>query len=148
ENMCVQSDGTIPAFYEAYVKQVQETIKNNARLEFEAIWREHHRTGVAISTLSDTLSVAITKLDEELQKTTLWDDRELRRSVFREALPKLLLEVVGLGKIEERVPEGYLRSIFGSYLASRFVYEFGASPSQFAFFDFMRARTERIAKSV
>ena len=147
ENMCVQSDGTIPPFYGAYVQQVQETIQNNARLEFEALWREHHRTGVPISVLSDTLSVAITKLDEELQKTTLWDDRELRRSVFREALPKLLLTEVGLEKIEARVPAGYLRSIFGSYLASRFVYEYGASPSQFAFFDFMRARTERMAKT-
>ena len=34
-----------------------------------------------------------------------------------------------------KVPDNYLRSIFGSYLASRFVYEFGSSPSQFAFFD-------------
>lgn len=34
-----------------------------------------------------------------------------------------------------KVPDNYLRAIFGSYLASRFVYEFGNSPSQFAFFD-------------
>jgi len=34
-----------------------------------------------------------------------------------------------------QVPENYLRAIFGSYLASRFVYEFGCSPSQYAFFD-------------
>ena len=34
-----------------------------------------------------------------------------------------------------QVPDNYLRAIFGSYLASRFVYEFGSSPSQFAFFD-------------
>jgi hypothetical protein len=33
------------------------------------------------------------------------------------------------------VPESYLRAIFGSHLASRFVYEFGNNPSQFAFFD-------------
>lgn len=34
-----------------------------------------------------------------------------------------------------QVPDNYLRSIFGSYLASRFVYEHGSSPSQFAFFE-------------
>lgn len=34
-----------------------------------------------------------------------------------------------------KVPDNYLRAIFGSYLASRFVYEYGSSPSQFAFFD-------------
>ena len=35
----------------------------------------------------------------------------------------------------KQVPDNYLRAIFGSYLASRFVYEHGSSPSQFAFFD-------------
>ncbi|KAH8588388.1 NAD-specific glutamate dehydrogenase [Bisporella sp. PMI_857] len=135
ENMCVGKNGQTPAFYTAYVKDVQEKIKENARLEFEAIWREHKQTKIPRSTLSDTLSVAITKLDEELQKTELWEDEKLRRSVLKDALPKLLLEKIGLDLIIERVPDNYLRAIFGSYLASRFVYEFGSSPSQFAFFD-------------
>jgi glutamate dehydrogenase len=135
ENMCVGPDGNPPEFYKAYVKEVQETIKENARLEFEAIWREHEETKIARSTLSDTLSVAITKLDEELQKTDLWKNDKLRRSVLTDALPKLLLEKIGLDLIIERVPDNYLRAIFGSYLASRFVYEVGASPGQFAFFD-------------
>jgi glutamate dehydrogenase len=135
ENMCVGHDGKAPQFYQAYVKEVQEVIKRNARLEFEAIWREHEQTGIPRSTLSDTLSVAITKLDEELQKTELWRNEPLRRSVLKDALPKLLLKKVGLDLIIERVPDNYLRSIFGSYLASRFVYEFGSQPSQFAFFD-------------
>lgn len=135
ENMCVGHDGKAPEFYQAYVKEVQEVIKRNARLEFEAIWREHEQTGIPRSTLSDTLSVAITKLDEELQKTELWHNEPLRRSVLKDALPNLLLKKIGLDLIIERVPDNYLRSIFGSYLASRFVYEFGSSPSQFAFFD-------------
>ncbi|KIX03723.1 uncharacterized protein Z518_07276 [Rhinocladiella mackenziei CBS 650.93] len=141
ENMCVDADGTVPEFYKMYVKEVQETIQWNARLEFEAIWREHAATGVPRSTLSDQLSLAITKLDEELQNfTELWDNKPLRVAVFKEALPKTLQSKVGLEKILQRVPEKYLRSIFGSYMASRFVYEYGATPSQFAFFDFMRKR--------
>jgi glutamate dehydrogenase len=135
ENMCVGNDGRAPEFYKAYVKEVQEVIKRNARLEFEAIWREHEQTGIPRSTLSDTLSVAITKLDEELQKTELWHNEALRRSVLKDALPNLLLKKIGLDLIIKRVPDNYLRSIFGSYLASRFVYEFGSQPSQFAFFD-------------
>ncbi|TAQ84502.1 hypothetical protein B7494_g7164 [Chlorociboria aeruginascens] len=135
ENMCVGHDGQAPEFYKAYVKEVQETIKENARLEFEAIWREHKQSKIPRSTLSDTLSIAITKLDEELQKTDLWTNEKLRRSVLEDALPNLLLKQIGLNLIIERVPENYLRAIFGSYLASRFVYEFGSSPSQFAFFD-------------
>ncbi|KAI9727282.1 MAG: NAD-dependent glutamate dehydrogenase [Chrysothrix sp. TS-e1954] len=143
-NMCIREDGTAPEFYTQYVKQVQEVIKNNAMLEFEAIWREREKTGVARSVLSDTLSVAITTLDEELQNTELWHDLKLRKSVLSDALPNLLLEKIGFDTIVERVPDGYLRGIFGSYLASRFVYEHGSSPSQFAFFDFMRKRIASI----
>lgn len=103
QNMCVGKDGKAPAFYQAYVKEVQEVIKRNAALEFEAIWREHEQTGIARSTLSDTLSVAITKLDEELQKSELWYNENLRRNVLRDALPKLLLEKIGLDLIIQRV---------------------------------------------
>jgi len=140
QNMCFGYHGQAPEFYKAYVKEVQETIKQNARLEFEAIWREHEETGIPRSTLSDTLSVAITKLDEELQKSELWHNETLRRSVLKDALPKLLREKIGLDTIIQRVPDNYLRAIFGSYLASRFVYEYGCNPSQFAFFDFMSKR--------
>ncbi|KAK0642493.1 NAD-specific glutamate dehydrogenase [Lasiodiplodia hormozganensis] len=144
ENMCIREDGSAPQFYDDYVKQVQQTIKNNARLEFEAIWREHQETGEPRSILSDKLSVAITKLDEELQNTELWDNVELRKSVLSDALPGLLLQKIGLETIMERVPENYLRAIFGSYLASRFVYEYGISASQFAFFAFMNKRMARL----
>ncbi|KAL5362818.1 NAD-specific glutamate dehydrogenase [Aspergillus floccosus] len=144
ENMCIREDGSAPEFYVNYVKQVQEVIKQNATLEFEAIWREHEQTGMLRSVLSDRLSVAITKLDEELQETELWDNVVLRRSVLNDALPKLLLDKIGLDTILQRVPENYLRAIFGSYLASRFVYEYGSSPSQFSFFDFMTKRLSEL----
>jgi glutamate dehydrogenase len=144
ENMCVGADGTVPEFYKTYVKEVQETIKRNARLEFEAIWRENEATGIPRSMLSDQLSLAITKLDEDLQNfQELWDNKTLRLQVFKEALPQTLQQKIGLDKILQRVPDNYLKSIFGSYLASRFVYEYGSTPSQFAFFDFM---SKRLAK--
>jgi len=139
KNMCVGKDGAVPAFYQAYVKEVQEIIKRNARLEFEAIWREHEITKTPRSILSDTLSLAITKLDEELQNYgALWNDDGLRLAIFKEALPQTLQKTVGLENILKRVPEGYLKAIFGSYMASRFVYQHGPTPSQFAFFEFMR----------
>lgn len=135
ENMCTKSDGSLPEFYKEYVEQVQEVIKRNAALEFEALWREHEQTGTSRSILSDKLSVAITTLDEQLQQSELWNDLRLRRSVLNDALPKLLVEKIGFETMVSRIPDAYLRAIFGSYLASRFVYEFGSSPSQFAFFD-------------
>lgn len=103
EHMCVREDGSAPQFYDDYVKQVQQTIRNNAALEFEAIWREHQATGEPRSILSDKLSVAITKLDEELQNTELWDNIELRKSVLSDALPNLLLQKIGLETIMQRV---------------------------------------------
>ena len=103
EHMCVHPDGTKPAFYAQYVQQVQGIIQENARLEFEAIWREHEETGVERSILSDKLSIAITKMDEELQGTELWDNVELRKSVLSDALPNLLLKQIGMERILERV---------------------------------------------
>jgi glutamate dehydrogenase len=102
ENMCADEYGILPEFYKAYVKEVQEIIKHNARLEFEAIWREH-KTGTARSTLSDVLSVAITNLNEQLQKSGLWHNEALRQLVLEEALPKLLLDKIGLATIMDRV---------------------------------------------
>ncbi|KAK2750649.1 NAD-dependent glutamate dehydrogenase [Myotisia sp. PD_48] len=144
ENMCVGKDGKAPEFYNAYVRNVQETIKLNATLEFEAIWREHEITGTPRSTLSDQLSVAITKLDEELQNSELWENIALRHAVLKDALPNILIEKIGLETMLERIPDSYLRSIFGSYLASRFVYEYGGTPGQFAFFDFMSKRMPKV----
>ncbi|KAI7557250.1 NAD-specific glutamate, partial [Hortaea werneckii] len=143
-HMCVQPDGTVPDFYKHYVAQVQAKIQENARLEFEAIWREFEETGVPRSILSDRLSMAITKMDEELQGTELWENVLLRRSVLSDALPRLLLDVIGLEKIMERVPESYLRSIFGSYLASRFIYTMGISASPVSFFAFMNKRMAQL----
>ena len=127
----------IPKFYQEYVKAVQGIIEKNAELEFEAIWREQERTNSPRSVISDELSHAIVRLNEQLQRTSLWDDVSLRRIILSEAFPKLLLEKVGLDTLLKRIPENYVRAIFGSYLASRFVYQFGTEPSQFAFFEFM-----------
>lgn len=135
-HMCVDSKtGEAPQFYQDYVREVQAKICDNARLEFEAIWREHERTGEPRSILSDKLSVAITELDEKLQQSDLWTNETIRYGILKDALPQLLLKEIGLETMVARIPESYLRSIFGSYLASRFVYEYGAEPSQFAFFD-------------
>ena len=103
ENMCCSAHGERPKFYVDYVKQVQTVIKRNAAMEFEAIWREHEQTKIPRSVLSDTISNAITKLDEELQNTALWNDLKLRQSTLRDALPNLLVEKLGFDTIVERV---------------------------------------------
>ncbi|ODV91984.1 hypothetical protein CANCADRAFT_80654 [Tortispora caseinolytica NRRL Y-17796] len=144
KDMCVSADGATPEFYKEYVKDVQRIVVNNARMEFECLWKEHQRTGVPRSVLSDRLSYAINNLNEELQQSNLWQDTQFRNAVLAEALPRLLLNEVGLPKILERVPESYMMAIFGSHLAASFVYEKGIEPGQFAFFDFMTATRARL----
>ena len=136
EQMMVK-EGIVPKFYAEYVKAVHAVIEKNAELEFEALWREAERTKKPKSVLSDELSFAIVRLNRELQKTTLWDNVPLRRIVLNEAFPRILLDKIGLDTLLKRVPESYVKAIFGSYLASRFVYKYGTEPSQFAFFEFM-----------
>jgi glutamate dehydrogenase len=143
EHMCVK-DNVIPDFYNRYVENVQRIIESNARLEFEAIWREHKRTKKPRSLLSDEISLEIIKLDEELQKTALWDNISLRKNIMQEALPETLREQIGLDTMLERVPVPYLKAIFGSYLASRFIYLYGIGSSQFAFFDFMNQKLKLV----
>ncbi|KAI9478004.1 MAG: Glutamate/Leucine/Phenylalanine/Valine dehydrogenase-domain-containing protein [Benjaminiella poitrasii] len=137
-HMCVK-DGVVPDFYKTYVEQVQEFIEHNAALEFDALWREHQRTKQPISILSDELSTAIVQLQSQLQDSaSLWDNLDLRTTVLKRAFPKLLLEKIGLEVLQERVPESYVKAIFGAHLASQFVYKYGAHPDNFAFFEFMR----------
>ncbi|KAJ1991452.1 NAD-dependent glutamate dehydrogenase [Dimargaris cristalligena] len=146
ESMMTVKGGVTPQFYSEYVKAVHHIIERNAELEFECLWREHKRTGKPRSLLSDDLSVAVVKLNEELQNTTLWDDVALRHVVLSEALPKLLIDTLGLEGILSRVPEAYTRAIFGAYLASRFVYKYGTEPSQFAFFEFMTPYFQKLSE--
>ena len=135
----------VPDFYKNYVDSVEVMIERNAELEFEALWREWKASGRPISLISDELSYAIVQLNEELQNTSLWKNIELRKIVMKEAFPKLLVDTVGLDKLMERVPENYTRAIFGSYLASRFVYKMGPQPSSMAFFEFMSTYFDKLA---
>ncbi|KAI8992513.1 Glutamate/Leucine/Phenylalanine/Valine dehydrogenase-domain-containing protein [Pilobolus umbonatus] len=137
EHMSVK-DGVAPEFYQAYVENVQQLIENNARLEFEGLWKAHQKTGTPYAILSDELSNAIVQLNDQLQTTSLWDNVELRNTVLARAFPSLLLETLGLDTLLERIPENYVRAIFGTSLASQFIYHYGAHPDNFAFFEFMR----------
>jgi glutamate dehydrogenase len=128
-------------------------------LEFEALWQEAEKTRKPKSILTDELSFAIVRLNEELRSTSLWNNVPLRNTVLEAALPKLLLGKLGLETLLKRVPEAYMQAIFGAYLASRFgesckllaskglglnyalsfpVDRAGVSPSQFAFFEYMQ----------
>nr|AOE43328.1 glutamate dehydrogenase 2 [Rostrostelium ellipticum] len=137
QHMCVK-DSVVPQFYQDYIKCVHHTIEENARLEFDCIWRESTKSKTPRSILSDLISDKINSLNDSIQDSPLWDNAVLKNKIISAACPKVLLDLLGVDKIVERVPVPYLKAIFGSYLASRFVYECGLSSPEFAFFTFIQ----------
>ena len=55
----------------------------------------------------------------------------------RPRLQTLVTLCGGLDVVVSRIPEKYCRAIFGSRLASRFIYESGLNTPEFAFFEFV-----------
>lgn len=138
-HMCVGQDGSVPKFYQEYVKQVQKIIVNNAQLEFQSLWALKQSTGITFTELSDKLSVTINKLADELANSNeLWnDDKKFRNAVLLDSLPDLLLNEIGIEKILLRVPETYLKALFACHLASRFVYSRGIDSNPAKFLEFI-----------
>ncbi|PFH38081.1 glutamate/leucine/phenylalanine/valine dehydrogenase family protein [Besnoitia besnoiti] len=142
QHMQVQDSKEPPVFYQVYVQQVMKRIRENARLEFNALWDESLRTGKPRCDLTDVLSAKILKLKRDIRNSdSLWNDDDLVSRVLLKALPEVL--VPGLMSIEtlrKRVPESYLQAIFQCFLASRFYYsqQFTDDLSTFAFFDYIR----------
>jgi len=57
---------------------------------------------------------------------------------MRKAIPKTLVDKVGLDELLKRLPEPYQRAIFSSWVASRFIYKYGVNGSSVDFFHFAR----------
>jgi glutamate dehydrogenase len=135
--MSVKGDKT-PTFYAAYVDQVLEKIDDNAKQEFECIWRENIRTGTQRTILTDQLSNQINEINDAIQKSDLDQDQRLFEKILKEACPMILIEKVGLEALLKRVPNNYLKAMFGAHLASRYVYRYGMSATPVDFVEFVK----------
>jgi len=133
-------NGKPSTFYQNYVRDVQQKIKENAAAEFQCIWREHARLqgSKPRTTISDELSSTLNDLQAELECSDLFEDMPSRKGVMRRAIPKTLVEHVGLETLLERLPEPYQRALFSSWVASHFVYKHGVTSSAVDFFHFAR----------
>lgn len=122
-NLMIFKDGKPSPFYQSYVKDIQAIISKNAASEFQCIWREHTRLGGAKprTQISDELSSTLNNLQAELESSDLFDDVPSRRGVMRRAIPKTLVDEVGLDTLLTRLPESYQRALFSSWVASHFV---------------------------
>jgi hypothetical protein len=116
-------EGRPSQFYQSYVKDIQAKIAENAAAEFSCIWREHQRLqgAKARTIISDELSSTLNNLQAELERSDLFDDVPSRLGVMRRAIPKTLVDKIGLDTLMERLPGPYQRALFSSWVSSHFV---------------------------
>lgn len=116
-------NGKPSSFYENYVRDIQQKITENAAAEFQCIWREHTRSQGAKprTIISDELSSTLNNLQAELENSDLYEDETMRKNVMNRAIPRTLVNQVGLDTVLQRLPESYQRALFSSWVASHFV---------------------------
>jgi len=142
-----------PEFYQTYVEQVLDGIRENARNEFSAIWACNQKDGTKKTDLTRLLSLKINQMcdsiEEHLSAAMSEDERNrLVRFVLQRAVPLLIIERIGVDGILAQVPKNYVFAVVGSWIASRFVYRHGIHASEVSFFCFMRSLLdEQDAKS-
>ncbi len=128
--------GEVPEFRKNYIREIIQIIKDNAQLEFDALWKEHQKTGKHLTTLSDSLSNKINVISSQLESSELFENIELRRSVLKSYMPPSLVTEIGLDKLMERIPLNYQKAIFCKQIARLFVYTKGidATPEDYRVF--------------
>ncbi|KAE9383195.1 NAD(P)-binding protein, partial [Gymnopus androsaceus JB14] len=139
-DLMIFKDGKPSEFYQSYVKDIQEKITENAAAEFHRLWKEHTRLQGAKprTTISDELLSTLNNLQAELESSDLFEDVPSRNGVMRRAIPKTLVEKIGLETLLKWLPEAYQRALFSSWVASHFLYKYGVNASSVDFFHFAR----------
>ncbi|KAF9068569.1 NAD-specific glutamate dehydrogenase [Rhodocollybia butyracea] len=139
-DLMIFKDGKPSDFYKSYVKDIQEKIAENATAEFHCLWKEYARLQGAKprTTISDELSSTLNNLQAELESSDLFDDVPSRNGVMKRAIPKTLVDKIGLETLLKRLPETYQRALFSSWVAAHFIYKYGVNGSSVDFFHFAR----------
>jgi len=133
-----------PEFYQAYVQQTLDTIVDNAKQEFHAIWVANRNEGTPKVEATQRLSMKINQMCANVQENFLAimpesERDQLVRTVLQRAVPPLVIKRIGIDGILRRVPQNYIGAIVGTWIASRFIYKHGISAAEVAFFCFMRS---------
>lgn len=136
ELMCVRGRD-VPEFRKRYVEEILDLIRENARLEFELIRRENEKKGIPRPILTDLVSRKINTITDAIYATELVEERELFDRVIRCCCPPVLLEKVSITQILQRIPDSYLKAVFASRIASRYVYINGIDANELDFYHFV-----------
>ncbi len=137
KKMCVRNN-RIPAFRKRYIAEILDIIRKNATLEYRVISRECRKKGVPRVVLTDRISDKINSVTDAIYASELFKDRKLFRNVIQCCCPNVLVDELGFAKIMRRVPEAYLRAVFASRIASRYVYSCGLDANEIDFHNFIR----------
>lgn len=143
DNM-IFTDGKPSAFYNAYVKNIQLKICENAAAEYNCIAKDwSYNKGSKMRTqISDELSTTLNKLQDELENSDLYDNVASRRNVLARAFPKTLIDKVGLDTLMARLPEHYLRAAWSAWVSSNYIYSSGLQATSVDFFHFFSKLAE------
>ena len=137
KHMCVLRN-RVPVFRKKYIAEILDIIKENATLEFQVIQNESRKTGASRVILSDRVSDKINAVTDAIYASELFKDRKLFRSVLQCCCPSVIIDMLGMDKVMRRVPEAYLRAVFASRLASRYVYACGLDANEVDFHDYIK----------
>ncbi|MEM7084381.1 MAG: NAD-glutamate dehydrogenase domain-containing protein [Pseudomonadota bacterium] len=111
-----------------YVAQVLDKLRAFARLEADALFREHrHKPAIHLPELSVRLSQAINRATDAITERVnqLWNGHpERTREMVIRHLPAVLAEHCG-EQVFATIPKAYLNRIIASSLASKIVYREG-----------------------
>ncbi len=130
-------DGVVPEFRARYVEEILGIIRGNATYEFHVIEKEHEAKGLPRVRVTDLLSDKINAVTDAVFSSPLIENEALFRHVLRSYIPEVLVDMVGFDEIIARVPDAYLRSVFSSRLASRYVYTCGLDANEIDFHGFV-----------
>jgi glutamate dehydrogenase len=131
-------DGKVPDFMKSYVDEIIETIKRNARAEFNLLWNEQERKDIPFTSLTNKVSRKINDITDAVFNSDLPTDNRLREQIIAAYSPKSLLNLVGLENILNRVPENYLNATVASKVATSFVYNYGLDGNEIDFYNYLR----------
>ncbi|HOV39436.1 MAG TPA: NAD-glutamate dehydrogenase [Spirochaetales bacterium] len=132
-------DGNNPLFRQAYVDAIIQRIKENARLEFELLWKEWKQTGTPLTVLSNRVSEKINKITDAVRESSLVQNSKIVQKVIEIYTLAPLLELLGVERILERVPSPYIAAITATKIATDYVYSRGLQANEVDFADFISA---------
>ena len=73
-----------------------------------------------------------------IQKTDLFDDFELRKSILADVIPKSLITLVGIDALLERLPLNYQKAMFCKHIGAKYYYSCGSNSNIYEFYNFMK----------